>query len=42
MNPTVANHVNRNFTAQFTGAVVKAVHRLPPPWPPKKKGGMAE
>jgi len=38
LNPTVANHVNRNFTAQFTGAVVKAVHRLPPPWQPTKKG----
>jgi len=38
MNPTVANHVNRNFTALFTWAVVKAVHRLPPPWQPNKRG----
>jgi transposase len=38
MNPTVANHVNRNFTVLFTLAVIKAVHRLPPPWQPKKKG----
>jgi hypothetical protein len=38
MNPTVANHVNRNFTALFTWAVAKAVHRLPPPWQPNKRG----
>ncbi len=38
MNPTVANHVNRNFTALYTRAVVKAVHRLPPPWQHKKRG----
>ena len=38
MNPTVANHVNRNLTTLFTRAVIKAVHRLPPPWQPNKKG----
>jgi transposase len=38
MNPTVANHVNRNFTALFTWAVVKAVHRLPSPWQSNKRG----
>lgn len=38
INPIVANHVNRNFTALFTRAVTKAVHRLPPPWQPKKRG----
>jgi len=30
--------MNRNFTALFTRAVVKAVHRLPPPWQPNVKG----
>jgi transposase len=38
MNPTVANLVNRNFTALFTWAVVKAVHWLPPPWQPNQRG----
>jgi len=38
MNPTVANHVNRNFTDLFIREVAKAVHRLPQPWQPKKKG----
>jgi len=38
INPIVANHVNRNFTADFTKAVIKAVHQLPPPWKPNKKG----
>jgi hypothetical protein len=38
INPTVANHVNRNFTADFTKAVIKAVHQLPPPWKSNKKG----
>lgn len=38
INPTVANHVNRNFTTDFTKVVIKAVHQLPPPWKPSKKG----
>src|SRR4030042_1477614 len=38
INPTVANHVNRNFTTDFTKAVIKAVYRLPPPWKHNKKG----
>ena len=38
MNPTVANHVNRNFNQQYTWAVIKAVQHLPPPRKPKKKG----
>jgi len=38
INPTVANHVNRNFTADFTKAAVKAVHCMPPPWKLNKKG----
>jgi transposase len=38
INPTVANHVNRNFTADFTKAAIKAVHCIPPPWKPNKKG----
>jgi len=38
MNPTVANHVNRNFTTLFTNAVIKAVYQLPSPWQPKKRG----
>jgi transposase len=38
MNPTVANHVNRNFTTLFIRAVIKAVYQLPPPWPPNKRG----
>jgi transposase len=38
INPTVANHVNRNFTTDFTKAVIKAVHQLSPPWKTKQKG----
>jgi len=38
MNPTVANHVNRNFTTLFTKAIIKAVHRLPPPWQNNTRG----
>ena len=38
INPTVANHVNRNFIADFTKAVIKAVHQLPPPWKTNKNG----
>jgi hypothetical protein len=38
INPTIANHVNRNFTTGFTKAVIKAVHCLPSPWKPNKKG----
>jgi len=38
INPTVANHVNRNFTAEFTKAVIKAVRYLPPPWKPNNRG----
>jgi len=38
INPTVANHINRNFTAEFTRAVIKAVQQMPPPWKPKQKG----
>jgi hypothetical protein len=38
INPTVANHVNRNFTTYFTRSVIKAVHQLPPPWKPKRRG----
>jgi hypothetical protein len=38
INPTVANHVNRNFTADFTKAVIKAVHQLQSPWKPNSKG----
>ncbi len=41
INPTVANHVNRNFTADFTKAAIKAVHCIPPPWKPNKKGRKA-
>jgi transposase len=33
--------VNRNFTTDFTKAVIKAVHRMPPPWKPNKKGRKA-
>jgi len=38
MNPTVANHVNRNFTTLFIRAVIKAVYQLPLPWQPNKRG----
>jgi len=38
INPTVANHVNRNFTTEFTKAVIKAVRCLLPPWKPNRKG----
>ena len=38
INPKVANHVNRNFTVDFTKAVIKAVNQLPPPWKSNKKG----
>ena len=38
INPTIANHINRNFTTKFTKAVIKAVQQIPPPWKPKQKG----
>jgi len=38
INPTVANHANRNFTVDFTKAVIKAVRSIPPPWKLNKKG----
>ena len=38
INPTVANHVNRNFNTEFTKAVIKAVKQISPPWKPKSKG----
>jgi transposase len=38
INPTIANHINRNFTIKFTKAVIKAVKQIPPPWKPKQKG----
>lgn len=38
LNPKVANHVNRNFIVLFIEAVIKAVHQLPPPWKPPKRG----
>jgi hypothetical protein len=38
INPTVANHVNRNFTAEFTKAVIKAVRCLPLPWKLNNRG----
>ncbi len=38
INPKVANYVNRNFTVDFTKAVIKAVHQLPPPWKPNNRG----
>ncbi len=41
INPTVVNHVNRNFTTDFTKAAIKAVHCMPPPWKPNKKGRKA-
>jgi hypothetical protein len=37
INPTVANHVNRNFTADFTKAVIKSVCSMQPPWASNKK-----
>lgn len=38
INPKVTNHVNRNFTTEFTKAIIKAVQQMPPPWKPKQKG----
>lgn len=38
INTTVANHVNRNFTADFTKATVKAVHCMLLPWELNKEG----
>jgi len=38
INPKVVNHVNRNFIVLFIKAVIKAVHKISPPWEPPKKG----
>ena len=37
INPTIANHVNRNFNTEFTKATIKAVKQMPPPKKPKQK-----
>jgi len=31
--------MNRNYITVFTKAVIKAVHGMPSPWKPNKKGG---
>jgi len=38
INPTILNHVNRNFNHHYAKAVIKAVQRLHLPWKPNKHG----